>query len=603
MTAIAKARSGIFLLAAVFSAAGLYGQTNLITNGQFASGLTGWTTSVSTAGSSSGTCSYNAVTSPGTETLTSTAGFPAATGATTNALGSVSVTATGFYSCVLYQDIAIPANAATAVISVYSGSKLLGSQASGDQALFIGLYPTSSVPNFSLPFLGSRIVASTPGTTLDPRTTASFNVSSLAGTTVRFAIINAVQTPGGGSGAPISGGVVAGITNVQFNVTLAVPTVTGLSPSSGSTAGGTSVAITGTNLTGATAVLFGSTPATSFTVNNATSITATAPAGSAGTVNVTVTTPSGTSATGAANQFTYVTPVPTVTGLSPATDSTAGGASVAITGTNFTGATAVLFGSTPATSFTVNNATSITATAPAGSAGTVNVTVTTPAGTSATGAANQFTYTTPAPTVTGLSPASSTTAGGVSVAITGTNFTGATAVAFGSTPATSFTVNNATSITATAPAGSAGSVNVTVTTPAGTSAAGSGNLFTYTIPAPTITGLNPTSGPAGGTITITGTNLTGAASVQFGSTAAASFTVVNATTITAVVPSGVSGTVNVSVTTPGGTTSSSSASQFTVTQAAVAVPTLGEWAMIALALMLAGVGYLWLRRFAPRGAA
>ncbi|MFV8668357.1 putative Ig domain-containing protein [Ralstonia pseudosolanacearum] len=95
---------------------------------------------------------------------------------------------------------------------------------------------------------------------------------------------------------------------VSITVTSTAPTVTGISPSSGSTGGGTSVAVTGTGFTGATAVKFGSTNAGSFTVNSATSITATSPAGSAGTVDLTVTTSGGTSATSSADQFTYVAP-------------------------------------------------------------------------------------------------------------------------------------------------------------------------------------------------------------------------------------------------------------------------------------------------------
>ena len=90
------------------------------------------------------------------------------------------------------------------------------------------------------------------------------------------------------------------------NIVIATaPTVTAVSPSTGSTSGGTSVTITGTNFTGATAVNFGSTAATSFTVTSATQITAVAPAETAGTINITVTTPSGTSATSASDQFTY----------------------------------------------------------------------------------------------------------------------------------------------------------------------------------------------------------------------------------------------------------------------------------------------------------
>ena len=71
------------------------------------------------------------------------------------------------------------------------------------------------------------------------------------------------------------------------------PTVTGISPTSGTTAGGTTVTITGTNFTGATAVKFGTTAATGVVVNSATQITATAPAGT-GTVDVIVAGPGGT---------------------------------------------------------------------------------------------------------------------------------------------------------------------------------------------------------------------------------------------------------------------------------------------------------------------
>ncbi len=77
----------------------------------------------------------------------------------------------------------------------------------------------------------------------------------------------------------------------------------------GSTAEAIGFTVAGTGFTGATAVKFGSTNASSFTVNSATQITATAPAGSASTVHITVTTGSGTSGTGTADQFTYLVPV------------------------------------------------------------------------------------------------------------------------------------------------------------------------------------------------------------------------------------------------------------------------------------------------------
>ncbi len=94
----------------------------------------------------------------------------------------------------------------------------------------------------------------------------------------------------------------------------AFPVVTAISPSVGSTGGGTTVTITGANFTGATAVTFGATAAAAFTVDSATQITATPPAGAVGAVDITVTTAGGTSATGSADQFTYVAPTLTSNG-------------------------------------------------------------------------------------------------------------------------------------------------------------------------------------------------------------------------------------------------------------------------------------------------
>jgi hypothetical protein len=345
------------------------------------------------------------------------------------------------------------------------------------------------------------------------------------------------------------------------------PAVDTINAASGPATGGTSVTVSGVNFTGATAVNFGGTAATSFTVNSATSITAVSPAGS-GTVDIRVVGPGGTSAVVSADQFTYA-PIPAVSGISPSSGSTAGGISVTISGTGFSGtnftATAVNFGSVSATSLTVNSATSIIAVSPAESTGTVDIVVITPGGTSPVNTADRFTYVIPVPAVTGIAPTSGSTAGGATVGITGNNFIGATAVNFGSTAATSFTVNSATSITAVSPAESAGTVDVTVVTPSGTSATGSGDKFTYTVPAPALTGISPAVGvPAGGaTVTITGTNFTGATAVSFGSTAAASFTVNSATSITAVSPAGSNGSVDITVVTPSGTSATVNADQFT----------------------------------------
>jgi hypothetical protein len=201
-----------------------------------------------------------------------------------------------------------------------------------------------------------------------------------------------------------------------------------------------------------------------------------------GPVDVTVTTPAGTSPTTPADHFTYepAAPAPTVTGITPAAGPVAGGTTVTVTGTGFTDATGVSFGQVAAQNLTVASDTQLTVTSPqAAAAGTVGVTVTTPAGTSPTSQADHFTYelATPAPTVTGIDPAAGPVAGGTTVTVTGTGFTDATGVSFGQVAAQSLTVASDTQLTVISPPAAApGPVDVTVTTPAGTSPAGQ---FTY----------------------------------------------------------------------------------------------------------------------------
>jgi hypothetical protein len=183
------------------------------------------------------------------------------------------------------------------------------------------------------------------------------------------------------------------------------PIVTSVSPASGTTAGGTSVTIDGDYLFDPSPlVTFGGVPVTAGTLNDDGSLTVTTPPESAGTVQVVVATSGGSSASGAGTAYTYVAPtlVPSVTSLSPTSGSTAGGTSVTIKGANLNGATGVSFGGVAA-NFTVNSATSVTATTPPGAAGTVQVIVTTPGGSSTSGAGSAFTYvapTQPPPVVT-----------------------------------------------------------------------------------------------------------------------------------------------------------------------------------------------------------
>jgi alpha-tubulin suppressor-like RCC1 family protein len=171
------------------------------------------------------------------------------------------------------------------------------------------------------------------------------------------------------------------------------PTVTGVKPKTGPISGGTTVTITGTDLTQATAVKFGSTNASSFTVNSATSITAVSPAEPEGTVDVTVTTAWGTSAIALADHFSFT---PTVTGLSPPSGPAAGGTSVTVTGTGFalgTTATKFRFGTAQAKSVNCSSTTTCTLLSPPHAAGTVDVKATVNKVTSPTNRpADQFTY-------------------------------------------------------------------------------------------------------------------------------------------------------------------------------------------------------------------
>lgn len=164
--------------------------------------------------------------------------------------------------------------------------------------------------------------------------------ASLNNIRMRVRMIAATADPGTTGMRNFTGGYYGEIEDYTIVVATPVPapTITSISPTSGPTTGGTSVVITGTNLTGATAVSFGGTAATGYTINSATQITATSPAKTAGTVDITVTTSGGTSATSSSDQFTYLT-TGTFTGASGTDWNTAGnwaGGSVPISTTDVT---------------------------------------------------------------------------------------------------------------------------------------------------------------------------------------------------------------------------------------------------------------------------
>ncbi|MFJ9847021.1 IPT/TIG domain-containing protein [Kitasatospora sp. NPDC101155] len=360
-----------------------------------------------------------------------------------------------------------------------------------------------------------------------------------------FTVVSATQitatVPAGSGTVQVTVTTPGGTSNGVAFTYVPVPQLVSVVPTAGPTSGGSTVTLTGSGLSAATAVTFGSAPA-AFTVVSDSDLVTTAPAGS-GTVQVTVTTPGGTSNS---LTYTYIAP-PVVTTIVPSQGPASGGNTVTLTGSGFTGATAVRFGIVAATSFTVVSATQITATVPAGGPGPSGVTVTTAGGTSLPVPYYYLSN----PQLTAVVPDDGPVLGGTTVTVTGSNLLGATAVRFDAVATTSFTVVSATQITATVPAGS-GTVQVTVTTPGGTS---NGVAFTY-VPVPQLVSVVPTAGPTSGgsTVTLTGSGLSAATAVAFGS-APAAFTVVSDSDLVTTAPAG-SGTVQVTVTTPGGTSNS-----------------------------------------------
>ncbi len=178
----------------------------------------------------------------------------------------------------------------------------------------------------------------------------SFNVPSGASFTI---IVNEVND-GGGLNCNYS----LNVTGLCCQQTSLCPAFTNVNPASSGP--GTNVTITGTNFTGVTGVRFANDAAAAFTVNSDSQITAIVPSG-AGNGPLTISRPGCPDVQTPA--FTLLA-CPTITTFSPIFGTV--GATVVITGTNFTGTSAVKFANNVPASFTINSDTQITATVPAG---------------------------------------------------------------------------------------------------------------------------------------------------------------------------------------------------------------------------------------------
>lgn len=186
---------------------------------------------------------------------------------------------------------------------------------------------------------------------------------------------------------------------------VAAPTVTSITPNSGTDAGGDSITdLHGTGFQSGATVKIGGVSATGVAFVSSAKLTCTTPAGTAGARNVVVTNPdTQTSGSSGNGLFTYISSVnPVTSSVTQTIADVLGGSSHVIAGTGFTGTTGaggVLFGATNATSYVVDSDIQITAVAPAHTAGAANVTV---VNQSVTSNAQTFTYLDPAAAATEL---------------------------------------------------------------------------------------------------------------------------------------------------------------------------------------------------------
>lgn len=352
------------------------------------------------------------------------------------------------------------------------------------------------------------------------------------------------------------GGGAGSVNNAGWNA-ITPPKLTGISPATGPTTGGTTVAITGTDIQMGATVLFGNVPAAQINSVTSTSIEAVTPVHDPGNVDVKITNPDTRSDTLLA-AFAFEGspppiggPPPTVNSVLPNSGPVVGGTVVTITGTHFQSGATVTFGQSPAAAVVFSSATQLQATTPAHAQGTVDVIVRNPDTQSAM-VSGGFTYQpVPAPTIVSLLPTSGPEAGGTLVTVWGTNFLAGATVSFGGVAAASVTVTSATQLGVVTPPHAAGVVDVRVTNLDGQFATLVG-AFTYGTPPPTITGVSPGSGTTdgGATATVTGTGFQAGATVTFGGLTAAVINLTS-TSIAVTTPAHAAGPVGVTVTNPG----------------------------------------------------
>ncbi|GAB3871820.1 hypothetical protein GCM10028824_21480 [Hymenobacter segetis] len=490
-------------------------------------------------------------------------------------------------------------------------------------SFLVGVPPTVTSFTPATGAVGSTVVIT--GTNFTAASQVTFAGTSAPVYSVNSPTQITVVVPIGAVTGPIAVTTPLGTGTSATNFTIpAAPAITSFTPTIG--VPGTVVTITGTNFTGTTRVTFNGTVAPVFTVVSATQITVTVPTG-ATTGLITVTTPNGI----AVSTTRFTLQVPVITSFTPTSGPV--GTLVTITGNYFTGATQVSFNGTVATTFTVVSATQITVVVPTGAtSGPITVTAPIGSGTSTT----PFLLPLPNDQCTGAIPlACGQTINGTNLGATSTGDpTAACTLSIGPGGVFYTVVGTGASMTVTTCnavtdfdtklfvfTGRCGSYTcvrgnddtgantcstVTFASQYGvnylvfvngydaTEVGNFGLTLTCATPpvAPAITSLSPTSGPAGTTVTVTGSNFTGATAATINGVAVTGFTVVNGTTITFTIPAGAT-SGNVVITTATGIPSNGVT--FTVTTTATATAAAQQSAFSVYPNPVAGHGTLNLK--------
>ncbi|MCM3208584.1 IPT/TIG domain-containing protein [Paenibacillus illinoisensis] len=306
---------------------------------------------------------------------------------------------------------------------------------------------------------------------------------------------------------------------------LPAPTLKSVSPSNGPLVGKTTIYVDGTNFNANTKLFFiidGQEVDLNASYVNASRMKASTPAGVApGAVDLKVLNPDDQSAV-MPSAFTYdappVYPDPVITSISPNVGNMRGGYVIDIYGTDFQRDAVVMFGSTPLTLAAYMNSSNVRVKVPAAIAtGKVDITLTNPDGKTST-LVGGFEYQDDIPTISGISPNVGPMAGGTTVYVDGSYFAQGLIVTMDNVEVGYTYVNSNRVKLTTPPRAIAGTVEVKITNPSGLSAS---TNYTYeappALPAPTITGVSPSSGPVAGgtTIYVDGRNIVSGGMINF----------------------------------------------------------------------------------------